>query len=462
MHLTLSTTHQPATDLGYLVHKNPFRCQQFQLTCGRAYVYFPIATAAECRMALTLDIDPISLVRGKTGTGDGLLDQYVNDRPYVASSFLSVAIAEVFRSALQGRSAERPELAQTPIPLRATLSALPCRGGELLLRELFEPLGYRVTAERLPLDETHPEWGHSPYFTVALEKAGTVCEVLNHLYVLIPVLDNRKHYFISEDEVAKLLTRGETWLAQHPSRDLIARRYLRNLPSLARMALAQLTDTAVSPEEDEPALQPHGEDDELPTLNEHRLNQVVEVLLAEKTTTVLDAGCGEGRLLKELIRHKSLKRIVGMDVSIRALEIARERLRLDALRERVDLLHGSLAYRDQRLSGFDAIALVEVIEHLDPFQLRSAERVVFEFARPRTVVLTTPNREYNRVWPNVGFDRWRHGDHRFEWTRAEFRQWAEPLAGRFQYSVRFVDVGECHPEYGPPTQMAVFTKEERD
>jgi 3' terminal RNA ribose 2'-O-methyltransferase Hen1 len=177
---------------------------------------------------------------------------------------------------------------------------------------------------------------------------------------------------------------------------------------------------------------------------------------------VLDLGCGEGKLLRELLRDNQFAEIVGMDVSMRTLGTARDRLNLDRLPERqvarIKLLHGSLIYRDRRLQGFDAAAVIEVVEHLDPPRLSAFERAVFEFARPKTVVLTTPNREYNVTWPNVGADKLRHPDHRFEWTRQEFREWAEGVAQRHGYSVRFVPVGVVDEMIGPPTQMAVFRR----
>src|SRR5215212_6869760 len=167
MLLTITNTHAPATDLGYLLHKSPYRVQSFPLSFGQAHVFYPEARPEQCTAALLLDVDPVGLVRNRRGpSGQGRsLEQYVNDRPYVASSFLSVAIAQVFGSALAGRSRGREELAQTPLPLRARISVLPCRGGEDFLRRLFEPLGYEIVAERHPLDEQFPEWGDSPYYT---------------------------------------------------------------------------------------------------------------------------------------------------------------------------------------------------------------------------------------------------------------------------------------------------------
>src|SRR5215218_11299899 len=146
MLLTIRTTHRPAGDLGYLLHKNPARTQSFELSFGGAHVFYPELSDEATTAALLLDVDPVGLVRNRRGPAGegGALEQYVNDRPYVGSSFLSVAIADVFRSALQGKSRERPELAATPIPLTARLPALPCRGGDAFLRSLFAPLGYEI------------------------------------------------------------------------------------------------------------------------------------------------------------------------------------------------------------------------------------------------------------------------------------------------------------------------------
>lgn len=464
MLLTISTTHRPATDLGFLLHKHPERCQSFELSFGRAHVFYPEASDDRCACCLLLDVDPVGLVRGKGDWKGGPLDQYVNDRPYVASSLMSVAIAQVFGSALAGRSKERASLLESPIPLTARVDVLPVRGGEELLQRMFEPLGYEVTATRHPLDQTHPEWGDSPYYTVTLTRATTVARLLQHLYVLIPVFDGKKHYYIGPDEVEKLLSKGESWLADHPERDLIARRYLPRRYGLIRQALAQLVpEEAVDEDvaETEAAASPPTprQEREL-SLHEQRLGAVLAAIRASGAKRVVDLGCGEGRLLRELLADKQFTEVLGMDVSVRSLEVAHRRLKLDRLperqRERIRLIHGALTYRDERLANYDAAALVEVIEHLDPARLAALERVVFEHARPRTVVLTTPNREYNVVWESLPAGEMRHSDHRFEWTRAEFQGWADGVAERYGYTVRFLPVGQEEAGVGAPSQMAVF------
>lgn len=466
MLLTIRSTAYPAGELGYLLHKNPARTQSFELSFGHAHVFYPEVSDAACTAALLLDVDPVGLVRGRRGpSGEGgALDQYVNDRPYVASSFLSVAIAQVYRSAMAGTSKERPELAASALPLEATLAVVPCRGGETFLRRLFEPLGYTVAAIPHRLSPDHPEWGDSRYYTVRLAATCRLRELLTHLYVLVPVLDDGKHYWVGDEEVEKLLRHGAGWLERHPERDLIARRYLRHQRSLVDDAIRQLTveDEPDEPSEERPRDTPEADLERPLSLHDRRLDQVVAVLTAAGARRVLDLGCGEGKLLRRLLQERQFEAIVGMDVSYRSLEQASERLKLDRLppmqRERITLLHGSLLYRDARLAGYDAAAVVEVVEHLDAPRLAAFERAVFEFARPGMVVVTTPNREYNVCWPWLPAGRFRHPDHRFEWTQTEFVAWAEAVATRHGYAVTFRPVGDEDPVVGAPSQMGVFTR----
>lgn len=459
MLLTITSTTPPATDLGYLLYKNPARLQTFDLAFGKAHVFYPETADDRCTAALLLDIDPIHLTRGRQWAAE----QYVNDRPYVASSFMSVAIAQVYGSALAGRSRERPALAEAALPFIARLAVVQCRGGEPVLRRLFEPLGYTVEVEPHLLDEEHPEWGTSSYFTVALAAATRLADLLAHLYVLLPVMDAEKHYWIADDEVEKLLRFGEGWLGHHPEREMITRRYLKHR-HLVRAALARLSEEdAADPDVAAEAHAQEEEEIERPlSLNDQRLGAVLAVLVQAGAQRVLDLGCGEGHLLRLLLAERSFSEIVGMDVSSRALEAAEQHLRLDRLppmqRQRIRLVQGALTYRDRRLEGYDAAVLAEVIEHLDPLRLAALERVVFEFAQPGLVVCTTPNAEYNARFAGLPAGKLRHKDHRFEWTRAEFQEWAGSAAGRFGYSVRFLPVGPEDPALGAPTQMGVFSR----
>jgi 3' terminal RNA ribose 2'-O-methyltransferase Hen1 len=464
MLLTISTTHQPATDLGYLLHKHPNRFQSFDLSFGRAHVFYPEVSEDRTTAALLIDVDPIGMVRGRTRAQGFLLGHYVNDRPYVASSFMSVAIAQVFGSAMAGRCKDRQELVELPIPLNARLEVLPVRGGEGFVERIFAPLGYTVESIRHPLDDRFPEWGDSAYFTVALSATKTLSDLLKHLYVLVPVFDNEKHYYVGEDELEKLLAKGTGWLPLHPEKEQIARRYLKHQSSLYRQALARLVEEDHEVDGDE---EPKGDQQEEKlerplSLNEQRYGAVMAALRGSGARSVLDLGCGDGKLMRELMADRQFEQILGMDVSVRSLEVAQRRLRLERLpdrqAERIKLIHGSLIYRDQRLSGFDAAAVVEVIEHLDPPRLSAMERVLYESARPKTVVLTTPNQEYNVVWETLPAGQFRHPDHRFEWNRQEFQEWSHSICKRFAYSVRFVPVGPVDEKLGSPTQMGVFER----
>ena len=464
MLLTITTTHRPASDLSFLLHKHPDKVQEVDFSAGKAHLFYPEVSDEVCTIALLLDIDPVDLVRRNNGPGrtnEFALEQYVNDRPYVGSSFMSAALIKAFSTALNGRCKDKPELVNVPMPFSVQISVLPVRGGEDVLRELFEPLGYTIEADRHPLDASFPAWGESRYFTVRLSHRLPLQQLLSHLYILLPVCDNDKHYWVGEHEVEKLLEKGKEWLAGHPAREMITMRYLKHRRALATQALEVLlkdeslderyeaTDESVN-EASGPAMRVH----------DLRLQTVRDELLRSGASSVDDLGCGEGKLLQLLVRERQFGRILGMDVSHRSLEIAKDKLKVhrmtSAQQERIGLIQGSLTYRDRRIEGFDAAALVEVIEHLDEPRLAAIEKTVFRFARPTTVILTTPNAEYNALFPDFAEGKMRHSDHRFEWTRAQFEIWGRRVAQEHGYTVRFLPVGPELAGIGALSQMGIF------
>lgn len=466
MLLTISTTHAPATDLGYLLHKHPENVRTVSFPFGDAHVFFPEAGAQRCTAAVLVEVDPVGLVRrrGRKGQESFSLAGYVNDRPYAASSFLSVVVGKVFGTAMSGRCDQRPDLAVAALPFDVEVPVLPVRGGEPVLRSLFEPLGYEVEAAPVALDDEFPAWGASRYWSVRLAGRVRLADLLSHLYVLLPVLDDAKHYWVGEDEARKLLDKGRAWLATHPARELISRRYLKHRRSLADDVLARLADDA--PDEQTDLDEEHDREEaqveERISLNQQRLDTVTGAVREAGATRVLDLGCGEGRLVQALLRAPSISHVTGADVSTRVLERAADRLHLDELsdrrRERVALIQAGLTYRDSRFEGFDVATLIEVIEHLDEPRLAALEQVVFVHAAPPTVIVTTPNREHNVRFESLPAGRLRHRDHRFEWTRAEFARWAQRVADAHGYQVTLAPVGPDDPEVGPPTQMAVFAR----
>ncbi|MEH3034078.1 MAG: 3' terminal RNA ribose 2'-O-methyltransferase Hen1 [Aeromicrobium erythreum] len=446
-----------ASDLGFLLHKHPDRVQSTDVFGGRLTVFYPEVGAERCTVALLLEVDPIALVKGRRRGGDGFsLAQYVNDRPYAATSMLSVAMGKVLRTALRGRCDARPDLVGSALSLAVSLPALP--GGTDLVRRLFDPLGWSVDARPIPLDDHLPQWGDSPYSDVTLRGVLPLADALNHLYVLIPVLDDAKHYWVGTDEVEKLVRAGDGWLQDHPERELVTRRYLahqRSMVDEARTRLAEIDGLASEPTVDEDRPRP---------LVALRHDAVLDQVDRARPSTVLDLGCGQGALVRGLLEVPGVQRVVGTEVSDAALRVASRRLGVDRMSERqaarLDLLLSSLQYQDERLVGFDLAVLMEVIEHVDPDRVPAVTANVFGFMRPGRVVVTTPNREHNVRYPALVDGGLRHPDHRFEWTRAELTAWADATAERYGYTWEHLPVGDHDPEVGAPTQMAVFTRTE--
>ncbi|GAA1605659.1 3' terminal RNA ribose 2'-O-methyltransferase Hen1 [Kribbella karoonensis] len=463
MFLTLGTdlsgVDAPASDFGFLLHKNPARPQAIDVTGGSAHVFYPEATADRCTAAVLLEIDPIGLVRAGRGkaTGGFTLGQYVNDRPYAASSLLAVALGKLFRTAMNGRCDARPELAARAIPLDVHVPALPCTGGSDLAERLFAPLGWTVDARPVPLDPEIPGWGDSRYVDLRLNGVLRLADALHHLYVMLPVLDDAKHYWVGSDEVDKLVRAGEGWLSAHPEKELISRRYLAHRRYLADAALERLTEV------DGLELAEESTDEGSVSLAVERRTTVAGVLRELGARRIADIGCGEGALVGDLLKDPMVGELIATDVSVRSLLAAKRRLHYDDLpdrqRDRLKFLQSSVTYADERLAGLDAVVLMEVVEHVDPPRLPALAHSVFHAARPVAAVVTTPNSEYNVRFPSLPAGNYRHPDHRFEWTRAEFRTWSTQVADRYGYSVEFRPVGPDDPEVGPPTQLALFRRE---
>ena len=340
-------------------------------------------------------------------------------------------------------------------------------------KEIFEPLGYTVETRTSILDEKVPEWGESAYIDLTISGKVTLSSLLNHLYVLIPVFDKQKHYYVSEDEIEKLLKHGEGWLAGHPARDRIVNRYFNMRRSYAHRAIDRLIesepvdtdDLDENAEEIEAANEaavPSDLKEKRISLNTRRLEAVKNAVIESGASSVIDLGCGECRLTSMLLEEKQIKRVGAADVSVRVLEKAKHNLRFDRMppykKNKLTLMQASLTYKDPRFSGYDAACVVEVIEHLDPLRIPAFERVVFEFAAPGTVVVTTPNKEYNTQYEWLSEGSLRHNDHRFEWSREEFKRWTEHICETFGYTVERSGIGDADEEFGAPTQMGVFRK----
>ncbi|QDP95682.1 3' terminal RNA ribose 2'-O-methyltransferase Hen1 [Microlunatus elymi] len=290
---------------------------------------------------------------------------------------------------------------------------------------------------------------------------------MRHLYVLLPVLGGRKHYWVGPDEVDKLLRAGAGWLPDHPERELIMNRYLAFRHGYVQDATDRLlgVDVGHLPKGPEPVEGPVTQPRR--TLAQGRQGAVLELLIKSGARRVVDLGCGEGTLLLQLARDAQFVEILGADASPRALDRAERRLSEARLserqRERIRLRQSSVTYRDPELAGFDAVVLMEVIEHLDQDRIPDLERTVFGAARPRAVIITTPNRDANTAFAGLADGGLRHRDHRFEWSRTEFARWADETAAAYGYdaSLHGIDtdgLADLNTALGAPTQAAVFTR----
>lgn len=447
-----------ATDLGFLLHKHPDRLQRFEVYGGAAFVFYPEATPERCTVALLLEVDPIALVRGRNRDRSGFsLAQYVNDRPYAASSLLSVAMGKVFRTALTGRCDHRAGLADSPLELTIAIPAVP--GGSDLVQRFFEPLGWTVDAVPVALDTERPAWGHSTFVNLQLSGSLRLADALNHLYVLLPVLDDAKHYWVGPDEVDKLIRAGRGWLATHPDRNMIARRFLAHQRSMHNEAIIRLNE--IDDCEGTSTVDTHDDERRRP-LVASRHDAVLEIVQSTGAKRILDLGCGQEALLGRLLAVAGVDEIVGTETSAAALQAATRRLHVDTMTERqqrrLTLRLSSLRYQDDALVGYDLAILMEVIEHIDTHQLPALAANIFGCMRPGTVVITTPNADYNVCYPGLGSGALRHSDHRFEWTRAEFTDWISNAANAYGYTVEMRSIGEADPIVGSSTQMAVLTR----
>jgi 3' terminal RNA ribose 2'-O-methyltransferase Hen1 len=355
---------------------------------------------------------------------------------------------------MSGRSKEKQELADTPLPLTTKIHML-AAPNKNMIPDIFEPLGYSVAVETYRNDDSFPIWGESQYVTLTISATILLRDLLNHLYVLIPVFDTQKHYYISEEEINKLLYCGEGWLKEHPKREYITGRYLNRRRRLINQALTQLCEDVETTETDSE------EKGVKLTLNRSRMQTVVEEVINTGAKSVIDLGCGEGNLTRLLLREKQIQRIAATDVSFTVLERTKEKLKVDRLHETVSekltLFQSSLTYRDKRFEDFDCACVVEVIEHMDLSRLDAFARVLFGFSKPNTVILTTPNVEFNVNYENMRENALRHGDHRFEWNREQFVAWADSICEKYGYSVKIKDIGDKDDSNTTPTQMGVFT-----
>jgi 3'' terminal RNA ribose 2''-O-methyltransferase Hen1 len=456
MLLTITYKGKDTQDLGYMLFKNPNRPQSVKLTTGSAYVYYPKVSDEETTIALLLDINSLDLAKGEKGKDvqpQSLFD-YVNDRPYVASSFLATAMNKVFGTAISGRGDEYQELVDSKLNLSATIHMFPCPVDKERINKVFEPLGYEVNYETFLLDNKFPEWGDSKYVNLTVSGNVVLRDLLKQIILLIPVFDKFKHYDVSnQDELNKLLKLGDGWLSDHPEKDFIVNRYLQFKKGLVNKAQEHLKSDVDEIEESIDKAVTEKEE----SLNTTRFNSVINELIKIEAKSVLDIGCSNGKLL-EAIRDKMPNiKLAGIDVHLKAVSIADKMANKKDL-DKIDFFQSSILYKDKRFKGYDAVTAIEVMEHIDEFKLYLFEKVLFGYINPRVAILTTPNKDYNENYDNINNKGLRHFDHRFEFTKREFESWVTKICSKYGYIYFFKSIGKADEKDQQPTLMVTFMK----
>lgn len=498
MQLAIKATGEGAKMLSFLLSKNPQNLYDRSEKGYRVRLTYTVFTDTEVEAVLIVTPDPVELVKNSPDVYD--ITQYINDREFVTSSLFCSYARSALGTALNGRPKEEySEWVNHAFNLTISFGPVASDLPDAVINDLFEYLGYEVTIERGQADYRFQLKERSSARFISISGLSTVQAALKQLFVLIPVLDNYKHYYLSEQEIDKLQRYGEGWLDRHPLRELIIKRSLRfqdlidqaaliygdkrweqpaegyNVwkPAVGREEIAKTAEIKGIEELEEleeldgidEAERLDGESarESAPfvSLNEQRYQAIVKIVenIPAKQTLV-DFGAGEGKLSVRLGFIPGVKEILAVEPTERAQLRAIERFDKAARREafvKPIPVWGSLFYYDERLRCKDVMILCEVIEHIDEYRLPGTMECLFKEYQPKTLIVTTPNAEYNAFYQMP--EKMRHKDHRFEWTRQEFSEWCNGWANLYPYEVQIEGIGDQTEEYGQPTQTAIFTRQ---
>lgn len=476
MFLSIAVSGEHAPDLGFVLYKHPGRFFEKSASKGRVTGGFTENREDFAEFTLAVEIDPVERVRGVNW--DRGIASYVEPMPFLAASHMSQALSQALGSAMNGVLGSKDPVIDTrvkaagvkPWPLTIKVGAVRC--SPYMIESLFSELGWSVEIESHNLDVPGvSEDDDRPLHVFTLKGEATVSDALTQLYVLLPVLDPSRHYFYDESEARKLFEKGGDWLKGHSSRDLIISRYLsksKELRGYARQLFGNFQEKKDLDEliaETEELMRDWDDPDDT-SPHQQRHSQIIRDVVSWGARSVIDLGCGEGRLLERLVRIAPDMRVVGIEPSAREIERARKRLSNNPgknLDPRVEFVHGSAMYGDERFKDFDAAILSEVIEHVDEDRLSLLARSVFGIMAPRRVVITTPNGDYNRVF-GLRPGEFRHADHRFEWTLAECQAWVVGVTAAYPYEAEITPVGgrnaDADEGHGEVSHYIVFTKKD--
>ena len=477
MHLILKASGEGADIVSHLLSKNPNNVYDRTDKGVRVRMVYTTATERETEVLMHAEPDPVDLVRG---TPDGYdITQYINDREFVTSSLFCSYIRSALGTALNGKPKEAyARWVGHPFDMELSFGPVASDLPDRAIEELFSPLGYAVTLERDELTYTFDLKKKSTVRRIILRGQVTVQNALRQLFLLIPVLDNYKHYFISEDEIDKIKRYGEGWLDSHPLKEMIIKRTLRFAELIRQYerqegALSAPAE-AVNAEEDNVSTEGKGDGIDDPSLQEDppvRLNELRYRAITDVVAglplkrRIVDMGAGEGKLSARLAYIPGVESILAVEPSgqsrLRAMERFAKLEERSGIAAMPEPIIGSLFYFDEQLQNQDVMILCEVIEHIDAYRLNGIMDTIMNEYQPEVLLVTTPNKEYNQVYA-MERESFRHHDHRFEWTRAELAAQCEMWTKQAEYTFEIRGIGEYAEGFGQPTQLVIFRKERRD
>ncbi|MBW4084382.1 3' terminal RNA ribose 2'-O-methyltransferase Hen1 [Paenibacillus sp. S150] len=478
MHLIIRVTGAGAGMLSRLLAKNPDNLYDRMEKEARVRIAFTASSEQEAEAVIYVTPDPVELVKGASSAHNDIT-QYINDREFVVSSLFCTYIRSALGTALNGKTKEAYlPWVNRKLALELTFGPVASNLPDHALEDLFIPLGYEVVLERGDAAYAFELKSRSSVRYIKLKGIQTLQTALRQLFVLIPALDDYKHYYISDDEVDKIRRYGDGWLENHPQRALILKRTLRfagaikhyedqmagdgqqaengasgEAPGIAEPFAAPAEASAGTGAAEAPKAR-------LNDLRYAAIADTVERLAARRS--IVDFGSGGGKLSARLSSVPGVQEIKAVEPSAAAQLRAMDRFaKLEGRPGAIvpEPVTGSLFYYDEALRGKDVMILCEVIEHIDERRLNRVMETIFHEYAPGTLIITTPNKEYNALY-QMEHEKLRHRDHRFEWDREAFGAWCSCWTSAYNYSVRLSGIGEFAQEYGYPTQMAIFTKED--
>jgi len=424
MQLSIYTKNPHARAISHLLAKNPATVYERQVKGHAVRFVYHKMTDDELYASIFVTPDSLALVKDNEAFD---ITHYINDREFAVSTIFLSLIRSALGTALNGKPKEEYiQFAAMDFPFTFEFGPISSRLTDEEIRNIWEPLGYEVTIN------TMTDAKRARFLT--LTNTITLKKALQQIFILIPVMDDYKHYFIDEAERERLENYGEGWLETHPMREFIYKKALR------------FKQLYMSEEENEQKVNK-------PSLNTRRYETIADAVTALKPKTVIDMGAGEGKLSMLLAQIDSITNLYSVDPSNHALARMQKRFADQQFAAAPIIKWGSLYYEDKEFTEADVFILCEVIEHIDEERLPQIMHLITQNYTPKHLIITTPNAEYNTVYE---LEVMRHDDHRFEWDRKQFEAWCKAVAPN--YDLQFEGIGSVHEQYGAPTQMCIMTR----